>query len=386
MIETWRWFGPNDPVTLSDIRQAGATGIVTALHSLANGIVWPADAIAARRDMIAAAGLRWEVVESVPVHEDIKRAAAGWEEKADAWAQTLRNLADCGITTVCYNFMPLLDWTRTDLSYELPDGARCLRYDAVDAALFDIHILKRAGAEQSHRADIVTLARERFAALTPQAAEALTQTIIAGLPGAEESFDLDGFRTHLALYHDIDAPQLRANLAAFLERVVPVAEEVGIRLGIHPDDPPFSIFGLPRVVSTADDLQAILDMADSPANGLTFCTGSLGVRADNDLPMMLDRFGARVAFLHLRSTLREKDGISFHEAPHLSGDVDMVAVGRAALAAEAIQGSALPFRPDHGHMLAQDQRVDSTPGYPYIGRLRGLAELRGVLHTLENIG
>ncbi|TNJ41749.1 mannonate dehydratase [Phaeobacter sp. B1627] len=386
MIETWRWFGPNDPVTLNDIRQAGASGIVTALHSLANGTVWPVDAIAARRDMIAAAGLRWEVVESVPVHEDIKRGAKGWEAKADAWAQSLRNLAACGITTVCYNFMPLLDWTRTDLSFELPDGARCLRYDAVDAALFDIHILKRPGAEQSHRDDIVALARTRFASLTPQAAEALTQTIIAGLPGAEESFDLDGFRAHLALYHGIDAAQLRANLAAFLKRVVPVAQELGVRLGIHPDDPPFPIFGLPRVVSTADDLRAILEMVDSPANGLTFCTGSLGVRPDNDLPSMLEQFGARVAFLHLRATLREDNGVSFHEAPHLAGDVDMVAVARAALAAEAKQGRALPFRPDHGHMLAHDQRVASTPGYPYIGRLRGLAELRGVLHTLENIG
>ena len=383
MIETWRWFGPNDPVTLADIRQAGATGIVTALHSLPNGTVWPVKQIAAHRDMIAAAGLTWDVVESVPVHEDIKRAAPGWEDKADAWSQSIRNLAACGITTVCYNFMPLLDWTRTDLTYSLSDGALCLRYDAVDAAVFDIHILARVGADADHRPEIVTHAADQFAKMTETECEALTRTIIAGLPGAEESFDLDSFRSHLALYANIDATRLRTNLAAFLQRVVPVAEEVGVRLGIHPDDPPFPIFGLPRVASTAEDLDHIVHMVESPSNGLTFCTGSLGVRADNDLPAMLTHFGEHVNFLHLRATQREQDGISFHEAPHLLGDVDMVAVCKAAFAAEAAQGRELPFRPDHGHMLAHDQRVDSTPGYPYIGRLRGLAELRGVLHTLN---
>ncbi|ABF62003.1 mannonate dehydratase [Ruegeria sp. TM1040] len=382
MIETWRWFGPNDPVTLTDIRQAGATGVVTALHSLPNGTVWPVEEIVARRDMITAAGLNWDVVESVPVHEDIKRAAPGWEEKADAWAQSIRNLAACGIKTVCYNFMPLLDWTRTDLTHPLSDGALCLRYDAVDAAVFDIHILTRVGADAEHRPEIVQRATERFTKMTETECEALTQTILAGLPGAEESFDINSFRSHLALYNDIDATRLRANLAAFLQRVVPVAEEVGVRLGIHPDDPPFPIFGLPRVVSTAEDLDHIIQVYESPSNGLTFCTGSLGVRADNNLPAMLTRFGKHVNFLHLRATQREEDGISFHEAPHLLGNVDMVAVCKAALAAEAVGDRELPFRPDHGHMLAHDQRVSSTPGYPYIGRLRGLAELRGVLHTL----
>lgn len=385
MIETWRWFGPQDPVSLEDIRQAGASGIVTALHELPNGTVWPVEAIAARRDMIAAAGLRWEVVESIPVHEDIKRAAPGWQDRAEAWAQTLRNLAECGITTVCYNFMPLLDWTRTDLRYALDDGALCLRYDAVDAALFDIHILGRDGAEADHAPQIVTQAEARFATLPADAADALTRTIIAGLPGAEESFDLEQFRHQLSLYRDIGPEQLRANLAAFLRHVVPVAEQAGMRLGIHPDDPPFAIFGLPRVVSTAQDLQAVLDMVDSPANGLTFCTGSLGVRRDNDLPAMLNRFAANVAFLHLRATRREADGASFHEAPHLTGDVDMVAILQAARHAETVQGCSLPFRPDHGHMLAQDQRGDCNPGYPYIGRLRGLAELRGILHTLTRL-
>jgi len=384
MIETWRWFGPDDPVTLEDVRQAGATGIVTALHDQPNGTVWSVEAIAERRDMIAAAGLKWEVVESVPVHEDIKRGAPGWEDKADAWAQSLRNLAACGIRTVCYNFMPLLDWTRTDLTHALPDGALCLRYDAVDAAVFDIHILGREAAAADHHPEIAARAATRHAAMSEADCQQLTRTIIAGLPGAEESFDLDSFRAHLAMYDGIDTARLRSNLAAFLRRVVPVAEEVGVTLGVHPDDPPFPIFGLPRVVSTADDLQAILDMADSPANGLTFCTGSLGVRADNDLPAMLARFGPSVAFLHLRATLREADGISFHEAPHLAGDVDMVAICQAALEAETAQGRALPFRPDHGHMLAHDQRSTSTPGYPYIGRLRGLAELRGILHTLAH--
>ncbi|KUP91611.1 mannonate dehydratase [Tritonibacter horizontis] len=385
MIETWRWFGPNDPITLDDIRQAGATGIVTALHDMPNGTIWPVDAIQARRDMIAAAGLRWEVVESVPVHEDIKRGAPGWEDKADAWAQTIRNLGAFGIPIVCYNFMPLLDWTRTDLAYRLADGARCLRYDAVDAAVFDIHILGRKNASADHLPTIVASADKRQATMSEADREALTRTIIAGLPGAEESFDLESFRAHLALYDGIDAAQLRQNLRAFLTRVVPAAQETGLRLGVHPDDPPYPIFGLPRVVSTAEDLQAILAMVDSPSNGLTFCTGSLGVRADNDLAAMLMRFGKHLNFLHLRSTLREDDGASFHEAPHLDGDVDMVAICQAALAAEAAQGRALPFRPDHGHMLAQDQRVDSTPGYPYIGRLRGLAELRGILHTLRRL-
>jgi mannonate dehydratase len=332
--------------------------------------------------MITAAGLNWDVVESVPVHEDIKRAAPGWEEKADAWAQSIRNLAACGIKTVCYNFMPLLDWTRTDLTHPLSDGALCLRYDAVDAAVFDIHILTRVGADAEHRPEIVQRATERFTKMTETECEALTQTILAGLPGAEESFDINSFRSHLALYNDIDATRLRANLAAFLQRVVPVAEEEGVRLGIHPDDPPFPIFGLPRVVSTAEDLDHIIQVYESPSNGLTFCTGSLGVRADNNLPAMLTRFGKHVNFLHLRATQREEDGISFHEAPHLLGNVDMVAVCKAALAAEAVGDRELPFRPDHGHMLAHDQRVSSTPGYPYIGRLRGLAELRGVLHTL----
>ena len=383
MIETWRWFGPNDPVTLADVRQTGATGIVTALHDLPNGTVWPVERIAERQAMIRAAGLDWVVVESIPVHEDIKTGAPGWERHAEAWAQSAVNLASCGIRIVCYNFMPVLDWTRTDLTHALPDGATCLRFDNVDHAAFDIHILGRPGAAGDHGALVARAAAERFAAMDAAGIDRLTRTIIAGLPGSEESFTLDSFRAQLARYDGLGAEGLRANLAAFLRIVVPVAEAHGVVLGMHPDDPPRPLFGLPRIVSTAEDLRAILAMVDSPANGLTFCTGSLGVRADNDLPAMLAEFADRIHFLHLRATQREADGLSFHEAPHLDGDVDMVAVIRAALAAETARGVSIPFRPDHGHAMADDQRRKTAPGYPLIGRLRGLAELRGILRTLQ---
>ena len=378
MIETWRWFGPDDPVTLADIRQAGATGIVTALHELPNGAVWPREAIAARQEMIAEAGLTWQVVESVPVHEDIKIGAPGWERYADAWAESIRNLAAQGIGTVCYNFMPMLDWTRTDLAHELPNGARCLRFDNVDAAVFDLHILGREGAEADHAREVRQAARARHDGMDDAAIAALTDTILAGLPGAEESFTLDGFRAHLSRYDGIGAEGLRANLAAFLQRVVPVAEQAGVKLAIHPDDPPRPLFGLPRIVSCAADLDWIAAAVPSLHNGFTFCTGSLGVRPDNDLPAMMRAHAARIHFLHLRSTKREADGLSFFEADHLAGDVDMVAVVAEALRIERAQGAALPFRPDHGHALADDQRRRGTPGYPLVGRLRGLAEIRGL--------
>lgn len=383
MKQTWRWFGPNDAVTLSEIRQAGATGIVTALHHLPNGTVWPCDQIMDRKRMIEDAGLTWDVVESIPVHEDIKTASPGWERHADAWAQSLRNLGACGIRTVCYNFMPVLDWTRTDLSYLLPDGARCLRFDAVDFAVFDIHVLQRQGAAGDHPDAIRRAADERAASLTPDAVQALTDTILAGLPGSEESYTPDLFRARLADYAGIDANTLRANLAAFLHHVLPAAEEAGVVLAIHPDDPPRPILGLPRIVSTADDMAFIAQISDSPANGFTFCTGSYGVRPENDLPAMLRAHGDRVHFLHLRATRREADGLSFHEASHLNGDVDMVAVIAAALQIQQDRGIALPFRPDHGHQLLDDHhRRGGAPGYPAIGRLRGLAEIRGVIHAL----
>ncbi|MCE0506308.1 mannonate dehydratase [Roseivivax sp. GX 12232] len=378
MIESWRWFGPDDPVTLSDIRQTGATGIVTALHGVPAGVAWRRAEVEARRDMIRAAGLDWVVVESIPVHEDIKTGAPGWEAHADAWAESLRVLAAAGIRTVCYNFMPVLDWTRTDLAHELSDGARCLRYDAVDAAVFDIFVLERAGARADHRADIVEAATRRNAEMDEAGRQRLTDTIIAGLPGAEESWTLEAFRARLAAYDGIGPEDLRANLFAFLDRVLPVAEELGVALAIHPDDPPFPLFGLPRVVSTEADLAAILGRSELRANGLTFCTGSLGVRPDNDLPAMLDRFGDRVHFLHLRSTRREADGISFHEAEHLGGDAGLVRILGQVLGIEAARETRLPMRPDHGHMIAWDQERGMRAGYPYLGRMRGLAELRGV--------
>ncbi|WP_439528327.1 mannonate dehydratase [Pannonibacter sp.] len=383
MQQTWRWFGPADPVSLADIRQAGATGIVTALHDLPNGVVWPVERILERKAKIEAAGLTWAVVESIPVHEDIKTAAPGWERYAEAWAESLTNLARCGIRTICYNFMPVIDWTRTDLAYELPDGAKCLRFDAVAFAAFDLFILRRERAEASYSAAEIEAARAAHAAMSDADIAKLTANIIAGLPGAEESYSLDSFKARLATYAGIDAERLRANLAAFLKIVVPVAEKESVVLAIHPDDPPRPLFGLPRIVSTAADMQAIAAMADSPANGFTFCTGSYGVRPDNDLCAMVRTHADRVHFLHLRATKREEGGLSFHEAAHLDGDVDMVAVIREIVAVERQRGIALPMRPDHGHQLLDDLRKSSTPGYPAIGRLRGLAELRGVERAVK---
>ena len=386
MIESWRWFGPDDPVTLSDVRQAGATGIVTALHGVPADTPWRREDIATRQEMIRDAGLEWVVVESIPVHESIKTGAPGWEAMADVWAESLRAVAAEGITTVCYNFMPVLDWTRTALDHALADGAQCLRYDAVDAAIFDIFLLKRDGARADHRADIAEEAETRYDGMDGAACQRLTETIIAGLPGAEESWTLDGFRNRIADYREIDAARLRANLLAFLDRVLPVAREAGVKLAIHPDDPPFALFGLPRVVSCAEDLAAILDHAPVAENGLTFCTGSLGVRADNDLPAMFDRFRDRIHFLHLRSTEREADGVSFHEAAHLAGDAGLVEIVRRALRLEADSGRHVPMRPDHGHMIGWDQSRGMRAGYPYIGRLRGLAELRGAAAALAATG
>lgn len=378
MQQTWRWFGPSDPVTLTDIRQAGATGIVTALHDMPNGTVWPREAIRARREMIEAAGLVWAVVESIPVHEDIKTAAPGWQRHAEAWARTVENLAAEGVRTICYNFMPVLDWTRTELAHELPDGARCLRFDQARFAAFDLFILAREGAEADYTPAEIEAARRLHASMDAAEVARLTDTIIAGLPGSEESYSLESFRARLAAYAGIDAAALRDQLAAFLAIVLPAAERAGAVLAIHPDDPPRPLFGLPRIVSCEDDMAAIAAMSASPANGFTFCCGSYGVRADNDLPAMLARFGERVHFLHLRATKREADGRSFHEAAHLDGDVDMVAVISEVVRLERRRGAVLPMRPDHGHQLLDDLRRVSTPGYPAIGRLRGLAELRGV--------
>lgn len=389
MEHTWRWFGPRDPISLADIRQTGATGIVTALHEIANGEVWPVAAIAERKALIEAAGLSWSVVESIPVHEDIKRGLPGRERYLENYCQSLRNLAQCGIDVVCYNFMPVLDWTRTQLAHRLPDGGWALRFDQDAFAAFDLCILQRDGAEAEYSTAEIERARRYHAGLDDAGREELVRTLIAGLPGAEEGYTVADLRALLATYSGIDAAQLREHLATFLQTVVPVAEEVGIRLGVHPDDPPRPLLGLPRVVSTAADAQWLLDAVPSPANGLTFCTGSYGVRADNDLVAMARQFAPRIHFVHLRATRREADPRSFHEAHHLDGDVDMVGVIRELVREERRRardgGARLPMRPDHGHQLLDDQGRRTNPGYSLIGRLKGLAELRGVEQAVRRL-
>jgi len=389
MEHTWRWFGPRDPISLADIRQTGATGIVTALHEIANGEVWPVAAIAERKALIEAAGLSWSVVESIPVHEDIKRGLPGRECYLENYCQSLRNLAQCGIDVVCYNFMPVLDWTRTQLAHRLPDGGWALRFDQDAFAAFDLCILQRDGAEAEYSTAEIERARRHHAGLDDAGREELVRTLIAGLPGAEEGYTVADLRALLATYSGIDAAQLREHLATFLQTVVPVAEEVGIRLGVHPDDPPRPLLGLPRVVSTAADAQWLLDAVPSPANGLTFCTGSYGVRADNDLVAMARQFAPRIHFVHLRATRREADPRSFHEAHHLDGDVDMVGVIRELVREEHRRardgGARLPMRPDHGHQLLDDQGRRTNPGYSLIGRLKGLAELRGVEQAVRQL-
>lgn len=377
MTQTMRWFGPNDPVPLHAIRQAGATGIVTALHEVANGDVWTTDAIAARRLTIEAAGLEWKVVESLPVAEALKRRSGDWGRLIEAYVASLRNLAGQGIEVVTYNFMPLLDWTRTDLGWALPDGARALRFELQALAAYDIYILRRPNAERDYAPDVVALAAERFAAMDADARASLERTIIAGLPGSEESFSSPQLLAQIETYADIDAARLRANHVAFLEAVCPVAEAEGIRLVVHPDDPPFPIFGLPRVVSTEADVSALFAAVPSAANGLCFCSGSFGVRADNDLPGMVRRLGDRIGFVHLRSVQREPGG-AFHEAAHLEGDANMPAIVTELVALQARTARSLPMRPDHGHQMVDDLDRQTNPGYSLIGRLRGLAELRGL--------
>ncbi|MTD42619.1 mannonate dehydratase [Erwinia sp. CPCC 100877] len=390
MEQTWRWYGPNDPVTLDDVRQAGATGVVTALHHIPNGQVWPVEEIRERQRLLAEKGLTWSVVESIPIHEDIKTHTGDYDQHIAAWQQSVRNLAECGIDTVCYNFMPILDWTRTDLAWPLPDGSKALRFDQIAFAAFELHILKRQGAEADYSDPERIQAADYFAAMSEADIDRLTRNIIAGLPGAEEGYTLDRFRARLAEYDGIDKAKLRENMAYFLKAVVPVAEQSGVRLAIHPDDPPRPILGLPRIVSTIDDMRWMKETVDSIYNGFTMCTGSYGVRADNDLVQMIETFGDRIHFTHLRATCREENPKTFHEGAHLQGDVDMVAVVKAILSEESRRKAAgdlrpIPMRPDHGHQMLDDLHKKTNPGYSAIGRLKGLAEVRGVELALKKL-
>lgn len=398
MRQTWRWFGPHDLASIDDIVQAGATGVVTALHHVPNGVVWTPEEIARRQAEVrvrkdgSPSGIEWEVIESLPVSEDIKKQKGAWRQHIANYKQSLRNVAGAGLQVVCYNFMPVLDWTRTELRWTLPNGGSCMRFDINDFAAFDIHILQRRGAEGDYSNEITDEAARRFAAMDEEGKKQLARNVTMGLPGSTESMTLEDVRAHLGEYGHISPDQLRQHFIDFLSEVVPVAEEVGVRLCCHPDDPPFPLLGLPRIMSTEPDYNAILGAVESPANGMTLCSGSLGARPDNDLPGMMERLGPKVHFIHLRNVKRDSGAIagSFFEAEHLGGDTDMVALIAAIVKEEArrrAEGRAdhqIPMRPDHGQDILDDLNRRAQPGYPTIGRLKGLAELRGVMTALEH--
>jgi mannonate dehydratase len=389
--QTWRWFGPDDPVKLSHVRQAGAIGIVTALHHLNDGRVWPDDEIGKRKAEVEAAGLTWSVVESIIVHEDVKTRTGRFRELIENYKASIRAVAAAGIKTVCYNFMAITDWTRTDLDYPMWHGGTALRFDMIEFCAYDVLVLKRAGAETEHPPERIEAARKRLATMSESDLARLEQNLIGWVPAREFIYDRESFRRALDVYRDLSADGLRGNLFAFLREIVPVAEEAGVKLAIHPDDPPFPIFGLPRVVSGAADARALLAASRSPSNGLTLCTGSYGAGAHNNLVAMADEFASDVHFAHLRNVTKEADS-SFHEAEHLEGDTDMVRVVALLMAeerrrkAEGREDFEIPMRPDHGHAIVDDIGKKVNPGYSCIGRLKGLAELRGIMRTIDTFG